>query len=141
VKSVTCFTTSWDDGHPLDLRTAELLARYGLTGTFYVPMESEKETMAPTTIRQISSLFEVGAHTLYHVDLSTVSDRRAREEIMGSKAWIEDITGKRCAMFCFPKGHFRRRHLQFVKEAGYTGARTVELLSIGFPRPQDETIL
>jgi peptidoglycan/xylan/chitin deacetylase (PgdA/CDA1 family) len=136
VKPATCFTTSWDDGHPLDLRIAELLARYGLTGTFYLPMESGRETMAPTAIRQISSLFEVGAHTLHHVNLSAVSDTRAREEIMESKAWIEYVTGKRCAMFCFPKGHFRRSHLRFVKEAGYAGARTVELLSVDFPQPK-----
>ena len=31
-------TTSWDDGHPLDLRMADLLARYGMTGAFYVPL-------------------------------------------------------------------------------------------------------
>ena len=32
-------TTSWDDGHPLDLRMAGLLAKYGLKGSFYVPTE------------------------------------------------------------------------------------------------------
>ena len=31
-------TTSWDDGHPLDLRVVDLLARYGIKGTFYVPL-------------------------------------------------------------------------------------------------------
>lgn len=28
-------TTSWDDGHPLDLKIAELLDKYGINGTFY----------------------------------------------------------------------------------------------------------
>ena len=41
MKPSTCITTSWDDGHPLDLRVAELLAKYGLQGTFYVPMTAE----------------------------------------------------------------------------------------------------
>ena len=31
---VAYITTSWDDGHPLDFRVAELLAKYGLPGTF-----------------------------------------------------------------------------------------------------------
>lgn len=30
-------TSSWDDGHPLDLRVADLLARCGVKGTYYVP--------------------------------------------------------------------------------------------------------
>ena len=33
-------TTSWDDGHPLDLRLAEMLARsMAWLGTFYVPKQ------------------------------------------------------------------------------------------------------
>jgi hypothetical protein len=27
-------TTSWDDGHPLDLQIAQLLSKSGLAGTF-----------------------------------------------------------------------------------------------------------
>jgi hypothetical protein len=38
-------------------------------------------------------------------------------------------------MFCPPKGKFRRLHLDMVREAGYAGVRTVELLSLDFPRP------
>ena len=34
-------TTSWDDGHPLDLRLAELLHKYDVPATFYIPV-SEK---------------------------------------------------------------------------------------------------
>jgi hypothetical protein len=34
MKRVAYITTSWDDGHPLDLRVAELLAKYGLKDTF-----------------------------------------------------------------------------------------------------------
>jgi SAM-dependent methyltransferase len=37
MKSPTYITTSWDDGHPTDLRVAALLAKYGIAGTFYVP--------------------------------------------------------------------------------------------------------
>jgi peptidoglycan/xylan/chitin deacetylase (PgdA/CDA1 family) len=30
-------TISVDDGHPTDLRTVDLLHKYGLTATFYIP--------------------------------------------------------------------------------------------------------
>lgn len=129
-------TTSWDDGYVLDLRIADLLAEHHLQGTFYIPKMAERGVMSAPQIREIAAAFEVGAHTLHHVELPTVDDRRARQEIHGSKAWLEDITGKPCLMFCFPRGRFQRRHLSFVREAGYVGARSVELVSLDCPRLQ-----
>ena len=73
----TFVTTSWDDGHPLDLRVAELLAKSGLTGTFYVPRSSQKPVMNRSQIRELSNSFEIGAHTLEHVMIDRLSDREA----------------------------------------------------------------
>src|SRR5688500_11915407 len=41
VRKAAIVTTSWDDGHPLDIRLAEMLARHGVAGTFYVPLRYE----------------------------------------------------------------------------------------------------
>jgi peptidoglycan-N-acetylglucosamine deacetylase len=127
-------TTSWDDGHPLDLRIAGLLARHGLSGTFYVPRDVGWPTMAAGEIRELSSRFEVGAHTLDHLLLDRVADDEARNQLSGSRQWIEDVTGKSCRVVCFPGGKYRRRQLPLVCEAGYEAARTSELLSTQFPR-------
>src|SRR5438270_8057291 len=97
-------TTSWDDGHPLDFRVAELLAKYGLRGTFYVPRTAETPTMNAIQLRELSCSFEVGAHTLHHIDLTGVSEQYAGQEIRACKAWLEDCTGQACSMFCPPKG-------------------------------------
>jgi peptidoglycan/xylan/chitin deacetylase (PgdA/CDA1 family) len=129
-----CITTSWDDGHPLDLRLAELLAKYGLRGTFYVPRTAETETMTLPQLRELSEHFEIGAHTLHHVDLAAACDPAAWQEIVDSRAWIEYSVGQPCPMFCPPKGHFATRHLRMIEKAGYQGARSVELLSLDFPR-------
>jgi len=126
-------TTSWDDGHPLDLRIAELLAKHGLRGTFYVPLENTLSTLSPVQIRDLSSAFEVGAHTLHHLVLTTLPSDRACAEIVQSKAQLEEITGKPCNVFCFPKGRYANAHVEMVAEAGFTGARTVELLSFNRP--------
>jgi peptidoglycan/xylan/chitin deacetylase (PgdA/CDA1 family) len=127
-------TTSWDDGHPLDLRTADLLARYGLSGTFYVPRDVGWPTMTADELRHLSSRFEVGAHTLDHILLDRVDDDQVRNQLSGSRHWIEDVTGKPCRIFCFPGGRYRRQQLSLVYEAGYEAARTTELLSTRFPR-------
>jgi hypothetical protein len=36
-------------------------------------------------------------------------------------------------MFCFPRGKFHKQQLDVVKDAGFTGARTVELMSLQSP--------
>jgi glycosyltransferase involved in cell wall biosynthesis/peptidoglycan/xylan/chitin deacetylase (PgdA/CDA1 family) len=131
-------TTSWDDGHPLDLRVAELLAKSGLTGTFYVPRSSQKPVMSRSQIRELSKSFEIGAHTLEHVIIDRLSDAEAGVQLSGSREWIEELTGKCCRVFCFPGGKFRNRQLQLVRQAGYEAARTVELLSTASPRRVDD---
>lgn len=127
-------TTSWDDGHPLDLRLADLLERYGVHGTFYIPRHCQTPTLSESEVRQLSQRFEIGAHTLDHVFLNSANDSVAARQIRGSKAWVEEVTGKPCSMFCPPGGKFASRDLELVRSAGFTGMRTVELLSIQPPK-------
>jgi L-malate glycosyltransferase len=127
-------TTSWDDGDPLDLRVAELLTKYGLTGTFYVPRSGQRAVMHASEIRELSKTFEIGGHTLEHVAIDRLSEGDARVQLSGSREWIEQLTGKDCRVFCFPGGKFRNKQLRLVREAGYQAARTVELLSTSSPQ-------
>ena len=130
-------TTSWDDGHPLDFRIAELLAKYNLTGTFYIPRSAPTATMSGSHVRDLSSSFEIGAHTLDHVFLTDVEIARADEQIAGSKKWIEETIARECPMFCPPAGRFNRQHVRLMRLAGFTGMRTVEFMSLDHPRETD----
>jgi peptidoglycan/xylan/chitin deacetylase (PgdA/CDA1 family) len=127
-------TTSWDDGHPLDFRVAELLQKFGLTGTFYIPRSAPTGTMSAAMVRDLASTFEIGAHTLQHVFLTEVPLERAEHEISASKTWVEQTTGQACNLFCPPGGRFTRRHLDLIRAAGYSAVRTVEMMSLDFPR-------
>lgn len=131
-------TTSWDDGYPLDLRLAELLHRYDIEGTFYVPIRSQLPVMTAGQIQGLSRHFEIGGHTVNHVRLDQVGAQCGREEISGAKRHIEDITGKACTMFCPPAGRFSRSHLAAIRNAGYAGVRTVELMSVRYPAYQND---
>jgi hypothetical protein len=115
---------------------AELLARHGLPGTFYVPRVAENGTMALDQIRELSRAFEIGAHTLDHVTLTRANENQAWQQIVGSKSWLEDSTGLPCLMFCPPEGKYSGQHLKMVKKAGYLGFRSVELASLDCPRPK-----
>ncbi len=85
-------TTSWDDGHRLDQRVADLLDRHGLRGTFYIARDFLPERMTDAEIRGLGARHEIGAHTLTHPVLTEISLEQAQQEISGSKSWLEDLT-------------------------------------------------
>ena len=125
-------TTSWDDGHPLDLRLAELLARYGLAGTFYVPLSNSRPTLSPGKFADCQNSSRSGAHSP-----SSASDRPECHRGKCRDPRIQVETGRHpgepCRTFCFPGGRFRPEHIRMLKDAGYVAARTVELLSLATP--------
>ena len=128
----TIVTTSWDDGHAVDLRIAELLNSRGLPGTFYVPIQNEgKPTLGRAQIRSLScGRFEIGSHGLSHRVLTELSTEEVRQEATSSMRVLEDILGSRVQSFCYPKGRYHRWTQNCVREAGYSGARTTEMLAV-----------
>lgn len=133
MKNRTVVTTSWDDGHPSDLRLAELLRRHGISATFYVPRASQLPTLEAKSIRDIAADFEVGAHTLEHLRLTQLSRKAAQLQIEGSKKWLEQVLGIECRSFCPPGGKFKPHHLRMACEAGIRIWRTVEAVSLEKP--------
>jgi peptidoglycan/xylan/chitin deacetylase (PgdA/CDA1 family) len=128
-------TISVDDGHMTDLRTAELLSKYGLQATFYIPARNpERPVMPMVQIRQLASSFEIGAHTLNHVPLKSLPESQAWAEISGSKQWLEDTIGTQAVSFCYPMGKFNAATPALVKNAGFHGARTTFFNLHTFPR-------
>jgi glycosyltransferase involved in cell wall biosynthesis/peptidoglycan/xylan/chitin deacetylase (PgdA/CDA1 family) len=130
-------TTSWDDGHVLDLKVAELLHRYGVAGTFYVsPQDREFESRERLTDDQITALakdFEIGAHTMTHPRLPKVDDVTAYREMAESRAYLRRLSGQTVTSFCYPGGAFRRRHRAMAAQLGFTYARTVRRFWFGRP--------
>jgi peptidoglycan/xylan/chitin deacetylase (PgdA/CDA1 family) len=136
-----CLTTSWDDGHALDFRIADLLSKYGLTGTFYIPRQSQTPTMSEKEVRELSRYFEIGAHTMHHTFLDSCGEATAKQEIEESKQWIEQTTGKSCPMFCPPGGRFNEKRLKQIADAGYHAIRTVEMISVARPIAHEKLML
>lgn len=135
-KKPVLFTTSWDDGNVLDIRIAKLLERYNVQGTFYVNQyRGDNNFLTPDRIRDLSRRFEIGAHTLTHPDLTTLDEQALKEEIAGSKKYLENIIGKEVLMFCYPKGLYSESVKRSVASAGFLGARTVA--KYVFVRPDD----
>lgn len=117
-------TTSWDDGNKLDLKLLNLLSRYNLKGTFYIPKNFELKSLTDQEIKLIAETQELGAHTLNHPDLTSLSsNEEIKEEIKESKDFLEQLVGQEIKMFAYPGGKFDLRTKQAVKEAGFIAAR------------------
>ena len=134
-------TTSWDDGHVLDLKVADLLDDYDLAGTFYVATQNvefrSRDRLGPHGTQAIGQRFEIGAHTRLHMRLTTLSLAAANKEIVGGKTDLEDVIGREVQSFCYPGGLYRAEHVTLVRDAGFCVARTVRRYStVPFPRSE-----
>ena len=129
-------TTSWDDGHPLDLRVADLLTRHGFAGTFYVPRANREGLSVMTTgeLRTLGTSFEIGGHTIDHVRLIGLSASERDRQLRDGKHRIEDELGRAITGFCYPGGAHDRTVRHAVRAAGFRYARTVTNLSLDPPR-------
>jgi len=127
-------TISVDDGHPTDLRMAQLLDKYGLKATFYIPANNpEREVIAEKEVRELSCRFEIGGHTISHLSLTTMNEQRAWSEIDGCKKWLEDLLSSAVPSFCYPQGKFNKQSERLVAKAGFAGARTCLFNLSDFP--------
>jgi peptidoglycan-N-acetylglucosamine deacetylase len=134
-------TTSWDDGHILDHKLANLLHNYRLPGTFYIAPKNvelaQHERLRSPDLQALSRDFEIGGHTLSHLRLTTVSDRVAAREISEGKDALEQVIGVPLRCFCYPGGEYSRQHPAMVQDAGFDLARTVRRGVMGISPPYE----
>ncbi len=123
-------TTSWDDGHKLDLKLAPLLKQYGIRGTFYVSPENrefrKKDLLSAEEIIRLGRDFEIGAHTMTHPRLTRISKKEAFYEIIDSKKYLEKLLGEEIRCFCYPRGDHNEKIKELVKRAGFCYSRTMK---------------
>jgi len=129
-------TTSWDDGHPLDLKLAELLHKYDVPATFYIPIDSvERDCMSPQQIREVARSFDIGGHTYHHLVLTEIPLQEAEKEIVEGKKRLEDIIGRGVVSFCYPRGKYNNEVIDIVRRAGFIGARTTKSAARSIKNP------
>ena len=120
------FTCSIDDGHPSDMKTAELLHKHGLNGTFFIPIRNCEgdPVLSDGQIRELARRFEIGSHTYDHCYLKKVDIWQAYHQVYDGKKQLEDLLGGAVNGFCYPGGRYRHRDVELVKACGFTYART-----------------
>jgi len=134
VQPLRIVTTSWDDGHPFDLRIAEVLRARGMCGTFYIPIHYERRRrMDAAAIRALHAEgFEIGGHGLLHVPLPKLDPALLSVESSACKQILAHIVGEEIRTFCYPFGRYDADVIRSLKGIGYESSRTTRMLSTGF---------
>lgn len=125
--------TSWDDGHPEDLRVAERLAKLGIAATFFVPVSNSegRKVMSPADWRTLDAAgFELAAHTRDHVRLTGLPPDAIRRQLAEGRQRLEDALGHGVAGFAYPGGRVGRHGRRLVAEAGFAYARSTRMFCL-----------
>ena len=123
---------TFDDGYTDFYTTAAPILRgLGLTATNYIPTQLVGDKAgAYVTWAQVGELdrqgFEMAAHSQFHVDVSKVNPQRAKMEIFGARADLEQHLGHQVADWAYPYGGFNYASIKLVHDAGYASAATTQ---------------
>ena len=130
---------TFDDCYRDNLSAARVLAEFGLPACFFVPtgfvgtdtvFEWDKglarmPNLTWDDVREIANMgFEVGSHSVNHVNMAAIPVEQARCELVESRKTLEDKLGRRVRWFAYPfggKNNFSPDRLPLVYEAGYEG--------------------
>jgi peptidoglycan/xylan/chitin deacetylase (PgdA/CDA1 family) len=126
------FDDGMEDNHHV---VAPILHEYGITGTFYVTtgllgrpnpfLPGGARMMTEAELREVASHgFEIGAHTVTHPDLSTLSYADCLREMTESREWLETTLGRPVTTFAYPFCRYAPDAIAAARAAGFTIAVT-----------------
>jgi len=119
---------TFDDGYEDAYSTVlPILQRYGMRGTFYI-VNSFVGQPGYMNWEQLAALrdagMEIGAHTISHLNLTSLDQATVAYEISQSKAELDNRLGINVTSFCYPAGFYDWNIEALVQAAGYTNATT-----------------
>lgn len=90
-----------------------------VAGTSPAPLTGAEE-LPPCSWKQLaglvdSGLITVGSHTYSHCDLRTVSEEAAEDELLRSRATLEERLGTSVDSFCYPRAQWNARTEELVQ--------------------------
>jgi len=115
---------SFDDGYrPQFTYALPELRRHGWPGVLNLKAEGS-DLYTSNVEAMIEAGWELAAHTIHHLDLTTLDATQLKEEVAGSRQMLRREYGVPVANFCYPAGQFDDTVIAAVEAAGYTGATT-----------------
>jgi hypothetical protein len=115
---------SFDDGYrPQFTFALPELRKHGWPGLLNLKAEGS-DLYTSNVEAMIDAGWELAAHTIHHLDLTTLDAAQLKEEVTGSRAILKREYGVPVKNFCYPAGRYDDTVIAAVKAAGYVGATT-----------------
>ena len=116
---------TFDDGGESTFTNAlPILQKYGFTGTAYI-VHNYVGIGGHMNADQIRGLYaagwEIGSHSISHVDLTVRTDRQ-KDEIVDSRIKLQRMLGVPILTFAYPFGAYNTDSVHYAHFAGYIGA-------------------
>jgi peptidoglycan/xylan/chitin deacetylase (PgdA/CDA1 family) len=119
---------SFDDGYRSDWSVGgRVLSRYGYMGVLNLKVGNimPKGGITPQQVNWLLDLrWELAAHTINHLDLTTLGAAQLAYEVGGSRRALQKQFHVPVDFFCYPSGRFDAAAVAAVKAAGFRGATT-----------------
>jgi peptidoglycan/xylan/chitin deacetylase (PgdA/CDA1 family) len=115
---------SFDDGYrPQYTFALPELRRHGWPGLLNLKAQGS-DLYASNVKAMIAAGWELAAHTIHHLDLTTLDPAQLKLEVSGSRSILRHKYHVPVDNFCYPAGRFDSNVVAAVKAAGYVGATT-----------------
>ena len=122
----TTVTFTFDDGRMSQMAAAQELANRGMNATFFI-ISSEVGQPGVMTVNDLNTLkasgMEIGAHTVLHRNLTTLSSGEAMRELCLSRNWLMD-RGFDVYDMAYPYDVTNASVKQAAAACGYNSARS-----------------
>jgi peptidoglycan/xylan/chitin deacetylase (PgdA/CDA1 family) len=115
---------SFDDGYrPQFTFALPELRKHGWPGV--LNLKAEGSDLYESNVRaMVEAGWELAAHTINHLDLTTLDAAQLKEETAGARAILRREYGVPVKNFCYPAGRFDPTVIAAVEAAGYASATT-----------------
>jgi len=118
------------------LRATGFEAKAELMQTLKLSKQVDSDYWLQMTEKQIKELsaskwVTIGSHGYYHNDLAKISPVSIKDELVRSKSFLENCTGKEIRTLAFPYGSYNEEVISKSKKAGYTQLLATEFLFPG----------
>ncbi len=114
---------TFDDGYDSHYTFApDELSKRGMTGTFYMVTGNigSNDIKTGENLKRIyQDGIEIGSHTVYHIDSSSVDKERLIFEYEGSKKVLERFLGEEITSMAYPFGIYTPYAQELLDELGY----------------------